>query len=455
MVNGIVRLMILPIALFMGINSCLFGQIPEKRTELARGLPALWRNVSETPVATQWAVKLFEIEGQYHTSLDRLFHDSLAYKINSGQSCPGELAFLESFFRNGNPEMKKYCGPIYYWSKIATSTNNDSVSYHVGQFNTFFGDSANRFIKTERYGLLILQALERKNYRNATLTDALFARIKSNTSSCSFLNSEVAVKDIQTRAWNRFILSYCFHLEYVKDSLRGESLRLAAKYSPDRIDRTWASSYTTDFHLLNGNRDVIGYEFEYFDYLVKQNRNEEALKFITNKAVDEPSDLAFGKLKLFYKTHYPNESFADYWFNSITAISNPVPDTTIKFRDNTILDFSAKRDNWILIDAWATWCKPCVHELPEIDSFYRENKANSKSNLEFYSFSNNSQNLDSFLLINNYHFPVAEINSATAHLFGIELYPTKVLILPNRRYITVPYGPKWKEYVRNYCMLEE
>ena len=30
----------------------------------------------------------------------------------------------------------------------------------------------------------------------------------------------------------------------------------------------------------------------------------------------------------------------------------------------------------LLVNFWATWCTPCVEELPLINNFYRENKAN-------------------------------------------------------------------------------
>ena len=30
----------------------------------------------------------------------------------------------------------------------------------------------------------------------------------------------------------------------------------------------------------------------------------------------------------------------------------------------------------LLLNFWATWCPPCVEELPLINAFYRQNKAN-------------------------------------------------------------------------------
>jgi thiol-disulfide isomerase/thioredoxin len=39
------------------------------------------------------------------------------------------------------------------------------------------------------------------------------------------------------------------------------------------------------------------------------------------------------------------------------------------------LSLSAFHGRPLLINFWATWCPPCVEELPLLDSFYRENKA--------------------------------------------------------------------------------
>lgn len=40
------------------------------------------------------------------------------------------------------------------------------------------------------------------------------------------------------------------------------------------------------------------------------------------------------------------------------------------------LNLSAFQGRPLLINFWATWCAPCVDELPLINDFYRQNKAN-------------------------------------------------------------------------------
>jgi thiol-disulfide isomerase/thioredoxin len=40
------------------------------------------------------------------------------------------------------------------------------------------------------------------------------------------------------------------------------------------------------------------------------------------------------------------------------------------------LSMAGLRGRPLLINFWATWCPPCIEELPLLDSFYRENQSN-------------------------------------------------------------------------------
>ncbi len=39
------------------------------------------------------------------------------------------------------------------------------------------------------------------------------------------------------------------------------------------------------------------------------------------------------------------------------------------------MHLSDYRGKWIVINYWASWCKPCYKEIPELNAFYQANKA--------------------------------------------------------------------------------
>ena len=45
--------------------------------------------------------------------------------------------------------------------------------------------------------------------------------------------------------------------------------------------------------------------------------------------------------------------------------------------DGNVIAMSSFRGKPLLVNFWATWCPPCIEELPLIDSFYSANKGNN------------------------------------------------------------------------------
>ena len=36
--------------------------------------------------------------------------------------------------------------------------------------------------------------------------------------------------------------------------------------------------------------------------------------------------------------------------------------------DGTVLQWESLRGHWVLVNYWAEWCKPCLEEIPELNS---------------------------------------------------------------------------------------
>lgn len=45
------------------------------------------------------------------------------------------------------------------------------------------------------------------------------------------------------------------------------------------------------------------------------------------------------------------------------------PTLVVETLDNGTFDLQAKRGGWVVVNFWATWCKPCLKEIPDFTAF--------------------------------------------------------------------------------------
>ena len=55
-------------------------------------------------------------------------------------------------------------------------------------------------------------------------------------------------------------------------------------------------------------------------------------------------------------------------------IGQPAPDFTLPGLDGKMVSLSDYRGHVVLVNVWATWCPPCVDEMPSMEKLYRELK---------------------------------------------------------------------------------
>lgn len=72
------------------------------------------------------------------------------------------------------------------------------------------------------------------------------------------------------------------------------------------------------------------------------------------------------------------------------------------YKINDLLKRIHQKDTTYVINFWATWCKPCIRELPGFDSLYAETKnANTKIILVSLDFKDDLKKVNAFLLKNS------------------------------------------------------
>lgn len=62
----------------------------------------------------------------------------------------------------------------------------------------------------------------------------------------------------------------------------------------------------------------------------------------------------------------------------VTSPAADLHDYQLRDLDGTMQRVSDYRGKWLIINFWATWCAPCIKEIPELQRFYQENKSTAQ-----------------------------------------------------------------------------
>lgn len=103
-----------------------------------------------------------------------------------------------------------------------------------------------------------------------------------------------------------------------------------------------------------------------------------------------------------------------------------------------LTDYAGKT---IFINLWATWCPPCIAEMPSIQKLYENFK--DDSDVVFLIISNEKkETVKNFVIENNYTFPVMLARSKTPESFYSPSVPTTFLVSPNGEIVMKEVGSK-------------
>lgn len=65
------------------------------------------------------------------------------------------------------------------------------------------------------------------------------------------------------------------------------------------------------------------------------------------------------------------------FFLLFTSINTAIASVVLHDLSGHQIPFSSLQGKWVFINYWASWCEPCLEEIPELNRFYDEQKDNN------------------------------------------------------------------------------
>ncbi len=109
------------------------------------------------------------------------------------------------------------------------------------------------------------------------------------------------------------------------------------------------------------------------------------------------------------------------------------------------------RGKWVLVNFWATWCPPCLSEIPELSSLHNAHKDRDLVVIGVAMGSGSSKKVADFIEAHGISYPIVLGNNRLAAQIGkVEALPTSYLYAPNGGQVSYETGEVTRESVETY-----
>jgi thiol-disulfide isomerase/thioredoxin len=370
---------------------------------------------------------------------------------------------LNAMITDSNQTLANTAMPIYFWTEVQKNYNDDKKLIELTNEFTATQLSADDLYNNRvgRYALLIYQVIsEREALKEMSgkLFNTIASRLKTN--QLKIITDTASRSILEKRAWYRYLYAFSNYVEAnnllnrgdIKEA--GKHLRTAFDYSPDLIDNNNSTGYFYDMMFLL-EKEKNTFQDNYVNYLTSYS-TDKTLTLSTLLTMTLTNPAFKEQLRSFYNVNFPNDKkFDEYWIENINKTTKKAPIISLKKMDGSLFSSAAFKGKWILIDFWGTWCVPCRKEHPDLEKFYQDFKSSVPGKIELLTVAcrDKEDRVTAYMSQHKYSFPVAMADNKIEDIFNINGYPSKILITPQGKYLLIPFGIDWVDFVKKYAGL--
>jgi peroxiredoxin len=133
--------------------------------------------------------------------------------------------------------------------------------------------------------------------------------------------------------------------------------------------------------------------------------------------------------------------------STIPRVGQPVADFVLSDLQGRQVRLSSMRGKVVFINVWATWCQPCIDEMPTIQRLYEQMRARGLEVLTISLDPLGAQIVEPFMQRYQLTFPVLlDPKSQVEKLYGTTGVPESFVVDQNGRLVEKVVGPRdWSD----------